>query len=441
MNKEKWIAYAKEQGFESFEIYQEVSEERSLSWYGGQMDSFVTSHVNGTSLRGIIDGNMAMLATEDAGDELMEELIGKMIDQSKVITTEDKGVIREPQKTDEVVSQRKFIRPESSDILDLFRETEKKILSYDERVLQVSFIEWGETSRRREITNSYGMEVKDGDRIQVMVAGVVVKQGDEVKDSYDFEIVEDLSSFDTEKFVKELCDKALNKLGADSLESGTYKVIMEKGAMSSLFAAFSQMFSGELIGKGLSPLNDSLGKKIFSEKITVIDDPRYTEAVTTANYDDEGCPTRRKTIVDRGVFEMMLHNSKSALRLGTESTGNGFKPGYAAAVNVMPKNMYIEKGDKSLDELMAEMGEGLVIESLAGLHAGLDFITTDFSLQCAGYYVKDRKRERSITLITVASNFLKMMKDVTDVGNDLEWKMSSTACPSILFKGLSISGK
>ena len=441
MNKEKWIAYALENGFESFEIYQDISEERTISWFGGQMDTFVTSHVRGTSLRGLIGGKMAIMATENDSDSLMEDLIEKMIQQASAITSEDKGIIRKPEKTDEISANRVFIRPESEDIKEALADIEKRIMDFDKRVLQVSFMEWNETTERREITNSYGMDVKDGEKIQVMVAGVVVGDGSEVKDSYEFDLVEDLSKFDRDAFVKELCEKALNKLGATSLESGTYKVIMEKGAMSSLFSAFSQMFSGELIGKGLSPLNDKIGTKIFSDKITVIDDPRNTEAVELANYDDEGCPTYRKTVVDAGVFKTMLHNSKSALRLGTESTGNGFKSGYASDVNVMPKNMYIVKGEKSLTELEEEMGDGLVIESLAGLHAGLDFITTDFSLQCAGYFVKDGKRDRSITLITVASNFLEMMKDVIDVGSDLEWKLSSIRTPSILFNGLAISGE
>ena len=87
------------------------------------------------------------------------------------------------------------------------------------------------------------------------------------------------------------------------------------------------------------------------------------------------------------------------------------------------------------------MGDGLVIDELNGLHAGLNSITTDFSLQAAGYVVENGKVVRPVNLITVAGNFLEMMKDVEAIGSDLEDQLSSASAPSILFKSLSISGE
>ena len=85
--------------------------------------------------------------------------------------------------------------------------------------------------------------------------------------------------------------------------------------------------------------------------------------------------------------------------------------------------------------------DGYVITDLAGLHAGIDFVTTNFSLQCSGYWVKDGKRDHSVSLVTVAANFLEMMKQVTAVGSDLDWKYHSIVTPSIAFQGCAISGK
>ena len=104
-------------------------------------------------------------------------------------------------------------------------------------------------------------------------------------------------------------------------------------------------------------------------------------------------------------------------------------------------NCYIVPGDKSLDELCADMKEGYVITSLQGLHAGVDFVTTNFSLQSSGYYVKDGKRERSVTLVTVAANFLELMNKVVAVGNDLEWSYRSVTCPSIAFSECAVAGE
>lgn len=106
-----------------------------------------------------------------------------------------------------------------------------------------------------------------------------------------------------------------------------------------------------------------------------------------------------------------------------------------------PMNLYIVPGEKSLEELCAEMKEGYVITSLQGLHAGIDFVTTNFSLQSSGYWIKDGKFDRSVTLVTVAGNFLDLMKKVCAVGNDLEWSYRSIAAPSIYFGECAVAGE
>lgn len=441
MNKQEWISYALEQGMESVEIYQSYSQKKEITWFAGQMDTLVSSHVLGTSIRGIVDGNMTNMALEDVSDDKKEEVIAHMIEQAKIVTTSEKDSLRKPEATKEVIKEKQWIKPSMDKIQEVLKTIEEKCLAYDPRVIQVSYLCWEEVKGTREITNSYGVEVHDEDSMQALVAGVVVTEDNDVKDDMLVKIVFDLEKLDVDKFVEELCKKALLKLKATSISSRTCPVIFEREAMTSLFSAFISLFSGDLIFKGISPLKGKENTQIFSDLITVIDDPRNTDALSIANYDDEGCPTRRKVLVDKGVFTSMLHNTKSALRMKTESTGNGFKSGYASSVEVQPMNCYIEAGTKSLDELCQDMQEGLVITDLAGLHAGIDFVTTNFSLQCSGYYVKNGKRDHSVTLITVAANFLELMKDVKAVGSDLKWEYNQIVTPSIAFNQCAISGE
>ncbi|MBR2990331.1 MAG: TldD/PmbA family protein, partial [Solobacterium sp.] len=277
--------------------------------------------------------------------------------------------------------------------------------------------------------------------IQILTCGAAARNGSDIKNEYRSEIVEDIRTFDRDAFVEKLCTAVLNKLNASSMPSGTYPVIFESSAMTALFTAFSSMFSGELIAKGISPLRDQAGKQVFSEKITITDDPLRPEAAIIFPFDDEGCPTSAKTIVDHGVLKTILHDTRSASGMNTESTGNGFRGSYASPVEVTPVNCCIEPGDQTLDELCADMRDGLVITSLAGLHAGVNPVTTDFSLQCSGYTVKDGVRDHSVTLITVAGNFIELLKQVASVGNDLDWQYSTIAAPSIAFQGVAISGE
>lgn len=441
MNKEQWIKRALQKGIEAFEIYQSVQTEKSITWFDGHMDTMTTSHVLGTSIRGIYEGDMAYIAMEEVNDDQMDAVLDELIDQAKIISTKDKDVLRKPESFDVVESPKDWVAPSTQAIKHCLMALEKELLAYDPRVIQVASLGWEESASSREITNSYGMHVGDQLQVQYLVASVVVREKDVVKDDYEIAIIENLDQFDHEKFVKKLCDKALFKLHATSLKSGEYPVIFSQEAMTALFGSFIDLFNGDLIYKGISPIKDQLNERIFSNKITIIDDPQNTDCLTIANFDDEGCPTQAKVLVNDGIFANMLHDTKSGNRMGMESTGNGFKSGYASAISVQPMNCYIEPGQYTLDELCEEMKDGVVITDLQGLHAGLDFVSGNFSLQASGYTVKDGKKEHALALITVADNFLELMNKVVEVGNDLDWQYHQIASPSIRFTKCAISGQ
>lgn len=435
MNRKKWLDCALRNGFESFEIRTSSHRHRKLSWFGGQADGFVSSDDSGTVMRGLYGGKMANYSTGEEDDSKMEGVIAGMKERAGLISSEDREFIRKPEASGEAKSSRVWIRPESAEILSFLSELEKKILAYDPRITQVIYLDWSDRNFSKRIVNSYGMDVENSGCFQMVTAGAAASDGGEVKNYHNFAVVAELSGFDTEPFVRKLCDGVLAKLGASSLPSGKYPVIMEKDAMTDLFSAFSVMFSGELIEKGISPLRGKLGQSIFSECVTIVDDPRNDSLVIVTNYDDEGCPTRRKALVENGVFKQMLHDSKSAARSGAESSGNAFSG------TISPMGCCIAPGTRTLSELCEDMGEGLVVTELQGLHAGIDHVTADFSLQCQGYLVKNGKRDRSVSLITVAGNFLELMKHVSAVGSDLDWSCHMTAAPSIAFESIAVSGE
>ena len=110
------------------------------------------------------------------------------------------------------------------------------------------------------------MDVQDADEMQYIVASVVVKEEEEVKDASLVEVVYDFEKYDLDSFICRVCDKALNKLKATPIPSCTCPVIFEKDAMTSLFDAFTGLFNGELMYKGISPLKDKFNERISLNK-------------------------------------------------------------------------------------------------------------------------------------------------------------------------------
>jgi len=251
MNKQKWIQCALENGFESFQIRSSEQKHRKLSWFDGQAESFEASDSTGNVLRGLYGGKMANFATEDTDDANMESVIAGMKERAGFITSEDKEFIREPEKTEEVTSSRVWVRPDSAEVLALLADLEKRILAYDKRIIQVTDLQWSDGTSSQEIVNSYGMNVSDRGGVQLLIAGAAASDGKDVKNDYNVKVVEDFSKFDADAFVKKLCDSVISKVGATSIPSGNYPVIFEKDAMTDLFSAFMDMFSGELVGRSI----------------------------------------------------------------------------------------------------------------------------------------------------------------------------------------------
>ena len=95
----------------------------------------------------------------------------------------------------------------------------------------------------------------------------------------------------------------------------------------------------------------------------------------------------------------------------------------------------------TFDQLMSEIGEGVIITDLAGLHSGANVVSGDFSLAAKGFYVENGKKTFPVEQITVAGNYFDLLKNIVAIGNDLKFPMSNIGSPSVIVEGLSIAGK
>lgn len=174
--------------------------------------------------------------------------------------------------------------------------------------------------------------------------------------------------------------------------------------------------------------------EIGSSLVTIVDDPFMKKSAKSRSFDDEGVATSYKELVSNGVLKTYLHNLVTAKKDGVKSTGNGF------GGNVGAVNLKLESGKSTLEEMISSLKKGVYITDVQGAHAGVNAVSGDFSLQASGYLVEDGKKIRPVALITVAGNFLNMLKDITMVGNDLKMSYYGVTSPSIKVKSMSVSG-
>lgn len=443
MNKELWIKEAKARGIEAVEIFEQKSSSTGIEVYEQKVDSFTISECDGIALRGIYNGKMGICYLEDASDENMNYAMQQIISNANSISSQDEVEIFAGEASyPKLHTRENTIRAlDSEEKIALLKKLEKAILDSDSRIEQVMSTSYSETEVTRSIQNSLGLSLEDKNSYSMFVAEVMAKEQDDVKSDFDWLIAYDKTDLDIDAFAKQLSEKVCAKLNATQLPSGTYPVMIDANTMNSLLGALSGMFDGENAYKGISILKDSLGKQIFDEKITIVDDSLLKDGYNTCAFDDEGVACRRKTVVAQGVLKTYLHNLKSAKLMKTQSTGNGFKGSYAGSVGISTTNFLIEEGSHSYEEMVESMEQGVIITEVNGLHAGLNSISTEFSLQSSGFYVEHGKIVKPINLITVAGNFMDAMKHIRMVGNDRKMSYTGIGCPSIMFESLAVSGE
>ncbi|MBQ9408520.1 MAG: TldD/PmbA family protein [Clostridia bacterium] len=279
------------------------------------------------------------------------------------------------------------------------------------------------------------------DNMLVSYVSVVAKEGERVAVGGAVKVSRNFADFDAAKLAREAVDEALFNLGASPVPSGSYRVIIDRRCMPDLLSTFSDVFSAEAAQKGLSLLAGREGEVIAAPCVTLMDDPHMKGGLASAAFDAEGVATKVKAVIANGTLTTLLHNLKTARKAGVPSTGNASRYGYASSIGIEPSNFYFKPGNKTLAELMQDMGEGLVITEVSGLHAGANPVSGDFSLLSKGYTVEGGKKGRAVEQITVAGNFYEMLKNIRAFGSDLEFVGSPVGSPSVDVGEMNVAGQ
>ncbi|CEJ74084.1 modulator of DNA gyrase [[Clostridium] sordellii] len=431
------------EGFENCEVYYTDGENISITVYEGEVEKYNIDKSFGLSFRGMLNGKMGYSYTEILDDKAIDMLIKSAKEAASCIESNDIQFIYEGDENYSEVKtySEKLENIDASKLIDIALELEKETKGYSDKVINLNACKISYSSSKNGIYNTKGLELNNKGNLLISYVIPIVEENNEKQDGIGYMIVDSIGELDTKKIAKQGVEDALSKLGGKSIPSGNYKTIIYNEAMASLLETFSDVFSAEEAQRGLSLLNGKEGKIIASDIVSIIDDPLMDNGLASAPFDDEGVATFKKEIVSKGVLNTLLHNLKTANKANLKTTGNGFKSSYSSPVSVEPTNFYIEKGMKTLEELMNEVDEGVIITDFAGLHSGANSITGDFSLASKGFYIRDGRKIYPIDQITVAGNFFELLKNIKDIGNDLNFPISSIGSPSVVVEGLSIAGK
>ena len=439
--QEKLLQQALQAGLTEAEVYFERKQSFQCKLHEGEIDSYETSEDGGLSLRGLYEGKMGYAYTEKLDDDSIAFLIDSVKKNASILDEDDGTDIFEGSSD---YAKHSFYNEELETIgipekIELLRSIEKKIRTYDPRIVTLDYCIIGQFTTERSLMNSKALSLSQKENGLIIYLSVVVKDGDEMKTASYRKMTRDFASLHADDIAKAVAEEALANLGEKSIPSGKYPIIIRNDAAASLLAIYFSIFSAENTQKNQSLLKGKVGQKVASDALTLVSDPFHPDALTGSNFDGEGVATKKCDIILNGTLQTLLHNRKTAKIEGCETTGHAYKDSYKGTLTVAPQNLYVAPGNKTNDELITSVTEGVLITNLSGLHSGTNTISGDFSVEATGFHIKDGKIASPIKQMTIAGNFFTLMKDVEETSSELYFLPYGYGSSSLLVKELSVT--
>ncbi len=233
---------------------------------------------------------------------------------------------------------------------------------------------------------------------------------------------------DMEEIGLEAGRRAVQRHGARPVETATVPVLFLPETGRSLLGHLVGGVSGANLYRRSSFLVDRAGEQLFPDHIQIREHPFQRRGLRSCWYDGEGVATRERSLIEDGVLTGYVLGSYSARKLGLSSTGN------SGGVH----NLTLEPASQSRDDLLAQMGRGLVVGELMG--QGVHLVTGDYSRGASGFWVEDGRIAYPVEGVTIAGNLEQMFKGIVGVGNDLDDR-AALRSPSILIDRMTVAGQ
>lgn len=317
---------------------------------------------------------------------------------------------------------------EAEEAIQLALRCENEALSLDKRIINSEGASVSCYQNLYLYGNSHGfIGTESGTENHISCVLVGEDQTGKQRD-YDYSVARDPQDLKSiHEIAKKAVDRTISRLNPRQLSTRKAPVLFEASIARKLISAFIQAISGYRLYKQSSFLNDYLDKQVFPQKISIDERPHLLKGLGSMSFDSNGVATYNKNFVEKGILRNYVLDHYSACRLGMKTTGN------AGGVH----NVFMEKSDKNLSDLLKEMNTGLLVTELIG--QGVNLVTGDYSKGVFGFWVEQGVIQYPVSEITIAGNLKDMFLNLVAVGNDIDTR-SNIQTGSVLLEEMVIGG-
>jgi PmbA protein len=438
------VKRAGELGASAVEAVVSEGSEFSTSVRLGEVETLKESGSRGLGVRVFVGQHTANTSTSDLSPEGVEQLVRGAIELAKITSEDPMAGIPAPEQLGQIEGDLGLYYDDvyslsNEERIEQARRAEKAALAVDARLTNSDGGTFDASIGRKVLANSHGFV--GGYRSSYCSISAVPIGSDEtgnMQRDYWYSVARTLAKLDSPEEVGRIAaERTLRRLGARKIKTQKVPIVFDRQTAGALLDHIFDAANGDAVYRHASFLAGKLGKKTFGSNLTVIDDGTIPGGYGTRPFDGEGVPTRRTTVIENGELKNYLLNTYTAKKLGLATTGNASR-GLAGTPGIGNGNFYLKPGEKSQEEIIKGVKQGLLVTEFLGF--GVNLVTGDFSRGASGMWIENGELAYPVEEITVAGNLGDMFSNLAEIGNDLIWR-GSVACPTLRIEGMTIAGE
>ena len=436
------LAKAKRGGATEADIIIADGETFSVQVRLGAVDRLTKAREKRLGLRVFVGKRSASTSTSDFSMESLNYLVTETCTLAKAVVEDQvSGLPAADQMAGEIPDFDLYdpTRLNTEQQIELAKRVEAAAMSADERVTNSEGGDFDSSSGRVVMGNSHGfLGEYQSSSFSMSVSPIATdpETGTMQRDSW-YAVQRKFDKLDSPETVGlEAARRTVRKLGARKVATQRVPVVLDPEMAGSLMGNLCSAVSGYALYKGASFLAGQLDKPLAPNYVTVYDDGRVVGGLGSRPFDGEGLPTRRTTVVERGVLKSYLLDTYSGRKLGLASTGNASRS-VGENPSVGPTNFYLAPGTKTAQDIIRTVKQGLYVTDLIGF--GINMVTGDYSRGASGFWIEGGELAYPVEEITIAGNLKEMFAGLEMIGSDLVFR-GRIASPTVKIAEMMVAG-
>lgn len=428
---------------EQVECYVGRSRTSNVKAFEGEVEAFTTAETWGVGVRVIRDHRQGFASAGSLDGDVVDEVLADARDNAEFAEADEWLGLAEADGVTPPALEGLF-RPglgafATADKIELALALERAVRSGDHRITGVRTASYGDWSGEAAVATSTGLGLWSEATSAHLSVTALAADGDVTQVGGGVDVAREPDELAVERAAGDAVLRATRLLGATKAPTQRLTIVLEPRLAVALLGIAAGMLTGDRVLKGRSPFADRVGEAIASPLLTMADDPTDVRSLGADTHDGEGLATRRNVLVDNGVLRTFLHDAYTGRRSGAGSTASAVR-GVRTPPSPGIQALAVAPGRGTLDELVAAVDRGLLVQSLAGLHSGVNSVSGDFSVGAEGLLIRDGALAEPVREVTIASTVPRLLLEIAAVGGDLEWLPGGAVAPTIVIPDVQLSG-